>query len=39
MSQPVPNVVVIVPTPQVVVQFFVDLGVLTLGVQVEVQVL
>lgn len=41
MSQPVPNIVVIVPTPPVpmTVQFFVDAGVLTLGVQVEVVVL
>ena len=39
MSVYVPNVVVIVPTPQVTVQFSVNVGVLTLGVSTFVQVL
>lgn len=39
MSQPVPNIVVIVPTPPVTVQFAVDVGVLTLQVLVQVVVL
>lgn len=39
MSVYVPNVVVIVPTPQVTLQFFVNVGVLTVQVATFVQVL